>query len=145
ALREGILRASEEMKDSGHQNWGTRSAKREWVAKIMVRALGKEEDAEKLGGKKSGFNDHEDITGDFIGYVNAAVEMGIITGTTTNDFLPLKTITRSETASIFAKALSFIPQSDAVTVGRVSSITSTTLTVRDADGDLQTLGLNRNT
>ncbi|MBN3586098.1 hypothetical protein JYB64_27265, partial [Algoriphagus aestuarii] len=41
ALREGILRASEEMKDSGHQNWGTRSAKREWVAKIMVRALGK--------------------------------------------------------------------------------------------------------
>src|SRR5690606_22969667 len=47
ALQEGILDPSEELKNNGHINWGERTAKREWVAKVIIRALGKDQEAKE--------------------------------------------------------------------------------------------------
>jgi|GEM_PF-1287308 len=145
AINNGIILLSEESTNNGFINWGGRSAKREWVAKVMVRALGKQLDAQAAANIPTKFNDNADISPDTLGYVNAAVKLGIITGTTSNDFLPLKSITRAETASVFAKAEQYLSQHEDVVKGYVSSITSDTLRVRDTSGEIHQVSMTNQT
>lgn len=145
ALSKGLLVPAEEMANDGHLNWGSRSAKREWVAKVMVRAIGKQAEAEAAANVPTKFNDNADISADTIGYVNAAVDLGLITGNTQNNFLPLSTITRAETAAIFSRSEQYLPQSESVVKGYVSSITTDTLRVRDEAGDVHNISLSGQT
>ena len=145
ALSEGILKPAEEMANNGHVNWGDRSAKREWVAKIIVRAIGKEQDALDAANTPTEFNDNADISADALGYVNAAVTLGIITGTTSNYFYPLRTITRAEVASVFGKAASYVDSGEHTISGTVSSITNDELRVRDSYGTIHPIALTNAT
>jgi hypothetical protein len=145
ALSKGILKPSEEGVNNGHINWGERSAKREWVAKIIVRALDKEQDALDAANVPTSFNDNGDISADALGYVNAAVKLGVITGTTDNYFYPLRTITRAEVASVFGKAASYVNSGSNTISGIVVSITNDQLRVRDAQGTIHAIALASDT
>lgn len=145
ALNKGILLPSEEIINNGYVNWGERSAKREWVAKIIVRALGQQQQAQQLANVPTTFVDNEDITPSMLGYVNAAVKMGIITGTNNNEFFPLRTITRAEIASILSKATQYTPPSDNVIKGYVTAFTNDVLSVRDTNGLVHHIPLTNET
>jgi hypothetical protein len=145
ALNKGILLPSEEIINNGYVNWGERSAKREWVAKIIVRALGQQQQAQQLANVPTTFVDNEDITPSMLGYVNAAVKMGIITGTNNNEFFPLRTITRAEIASILSKATQYTPPSDNVIKGYVTAVTNDVLSVRDTNGLVHHIPLTNET
>lgn len=145
ALSNGILDPVEEMANGGATNWGSRFAKREWVAKVIIRALGKDADARAAANVPTTFRDNQDISPDMIGYVNAAVKLGIITGTPNNDFLPLSTITRSEIAAVYARAEQYLPERDLAIHGYVTSLTSDAISIRDANGDVHRLSLSNQT
>lgn len=145
ALQEGILDPSEELKNNGHINWGERTAKREWVAKVIIRALGKDQEAKEAADRATSFKDNHDISADALGYVNVAVDLGIITGTSSNEFLPLQSIDRAQTAAIFARAEQYLPQSDAVVKGGLTAITADTLRVRDESGQVHMISLGNST
>jgi len=145
ALKEGIIKIIEENENNGQINWGERSAKREWVAKVIVRAIGKEQDALDAADVPTNFTDNADISDDALGYVNAAVKLNIITGTPQNEFLPLRTITRAEVASVLGKAETYVSSDTNTITGMVSSITNDELRVRDSFGTIHTIALTSDT
>ena len=66
ALRNGLINIDEERaainNSNSTQGWGSTPATREWVAKIVVRAAGKQAEADLLADQMVPFNDRELIT-----------------------------------------------------------------------------------
>lgn len=102
AFQQGLLDKSTEMAaDNLKTSWGERKASREWVAELLIRALGK-----SAGGANgpTGFADDAKISANKRGYVNAAVELGLANGLTGNRFDPQGAVTRAQLATFFSRA-----------------------------------------
>ncbi|BBI33263.1 S-layer homology domain-containing protein [Cohnella abietis] len=111
ALLKKILVIDEEVelakKEKGKE-WGSSPATREWMAKLLVRAIGKDADAKLLADKATSFGDDAKIDTKLKGYVNVAVSSKLVTGVTATKFDPLAIVTRETASTLFSRAESQI-------------------------------------
>jgi len=82
-----------------------RAATREELAEVLVKALGKQSEAEGSMYESTGFYDDSSISSSARGYVVTAVKYGLITGYN-NRFNPKNSITRAEVAAMLTTFLS---------------------------------------
>ncbi|TYP72631.1 S-layer homology domain-containing protein [Paenibacillus methanolicus] len=107
AFELGLLDRDEEFKlaeDNPDTAWGSTKASREWVTKLIVKAINEQKKAESLASAASSFQDSAKIGADYVGYVNAGVELQLIKGITAEKFDPKGFITRASIATIFSRA-----------------------------------------
>ncbi|HEX7057085.1 MAG TPA: S-layer homology domain-containing protein, partial [Bacilli bacterium] len=128
-------------------SWGKSKASREWVAKLVVRALGKEADARALGLMTTSFTDDSDISANARGYINEAVNLGIIKGKDDGNggmaFAPKGNITRAEIAVMFGMAEELLAQrSERIVNGTLMELGSQSVTLLTADGTTKTYSLS---
>lgn len=117
------------------QDWGTAPASREWVTKLMVKAIGEEDKAESMMYSASSFNDSGSIDSSYLGYVNAAVSMELVNGVTDSKFDPQASVNRASLATMFSRAEDIYPVNyDGQTYGIVTKIDSSSITLY-ADGE----------
>ena len=115
-LQNGLFEPSEEKFDP------QKPASRVWVASLMVKALGLEEEALERMTEIPDFKDAAAIPAGSIGYVNVAVDEGIVSGYTDNTFKPNKNVTRAEIAVLLAKTGELIDEEKGRVVGEISDI-----------------------
>ncbi|WP_010273727.1 S-layer homology domain-containing protein [Paenibacillus senegalensis] len=141
AIEHGLIVIREETSaGSGETSWGTRPASREWVAKLVIRALDKQSEADRKKNQSSGFADHGQISDSNVGFINEAVALKIVDGFEDNTFKPKQAVTRAQMATFISRAEPHSPvQSDKVTVGTISQVTSNSIEVIDKDGDIHNL------
>lgn len=126
--------------------WGSSPATREWVARLLVRAIGKESEVAALSGKATSFADNASIDPALLGYVNVAVGKGLVNGADGNKFLPKGNLTRAAAATLFSRAES---QAQTAFPGQVSGIwlavSPEKLTLLQADGTTATFAVTDGT
>jgi S-layer homology domain. len=128
AIQAGLINYTEEMSLIGGGNpaaWGSSPASREWIAKLTIRAIGKQ--PEKIGNMT--FSDQQDISAWALEYVNAAVNLGIVNGKN-GRFAPKDTVTRAELATFFSRADRYLEQPANVVAGTVAEVTPYSVTIR---------------
>lgn len=133
AFEEGLLDQTEEYalasKDP-QKAWGTKPASREWVTKLIIRAIEQEEEAASLQNAASSFADAAQIDSLYKGYVNAASELELVKGVTAVKFDPKANVTRASLATIFSRAQKLFPVDyEGQTSGIISKITDTSITL----------------
>lgn len=135
AFSEGLLDREEEYslaKADTENAWGSKPASREWVTKLIVKAIGQQAVANQLQNAGSHFQDASSISTRYKGFVNAAFQLGLVKGMTDTTFEPAKTITRASLATLFSRAQTSYPVDyEGQQSGVVSDLTSTSLTVYD--------------
>jgi len=94
ALENGLFDASEDTVQPD------KPASRVWVASLLVKSLGLKEEALREMTKIPHFTDADQIPAGSIGYVNVAVEKGIVSGYPDGTFRPNKNVTRAEMAAL---------------------------------------------
>lgn len=107
AFEEGLLNREEEYAIAAadpETKWGSKSATREWVTKLIINAIGAQQKALELASKASSFEDKAEIDNKYLGYVNAAVELGLVKGVTDTKFAPKSPINRASFATILSRA-----------------------------------------
>jgi len=109
AFDNGIINIQEELSDAGAGAgglpvWGTLNAKREWIAKLIVRAVGKDAEARAAMMESTGFVDEYLISEGYRGYIKVAKNLGIVSGTPEGTFKPADTVTRAEMAVFLGNA-----------------------------------------
>ena len=93
AIYEGLIEEKEEFRlaeSEPDKAWGTKPATREWVTKLIIRAIGETASAEAMARDLPAFADASLISDMYVGYVNAAVELGIVKGISADRFAPEK-------------------------------------------------------
>ncbi|MBP1999609.1 hypothetical protein J2Z69_000628 [Paenibacillus shirakamiensis] len=109
ALELKLLDSTEELAaTSAKDNWGEKKASREWIAKILVRALGKDADAKAAATKQTTFADNNKISVGAKGAVNVAVDLGLAKGVEGNRFDPLGLVTRAQIAAFFGRGQAYV-------------------------------------
>lgn len=131
AVKKNLIDKKEEAAATGaKESWGTKKASREWVAKILVRALGKDAEAKASASNATGFADHDKITASARGYVNVAVQLDITKGVEGNKFDPLGKVTRAQIATFLSRGGDhFTPNYNNVFEGIVTELTDNKLTL----------------
>lgn len=131
ALQQKLIDQTEEVAATGaKETWGSKKASREWIAKILVRALGKEADAKAAAGKATTFADNAKITAGARGFVTVAVDLGLTKGVEGNKFDPLGLVTRAQIATFFSRGQSYLnPAYSGVYEGVISELTDSKLTL----------------
>ena len=127
-------------------SWGTARASREWVTKLIVRAIGQKELADKMSGGQAAFSDNAQIGDSYEGYVNAAVSLGLIKGVSGEKFDPKGLINRASLATLLSRAESQVPVAyKGQTAGVIASLTDSSLTLVGKDGKSATYSLAADT
>lgn len=131
AIEENLIVPAEEVANlKANESWGEQKASREWIAKVLVRALGKEADAKISGSSATSFTDNEKITPSARGYVNVAVKLELTTGVSGNRFDPLGTVSRAQVATFLGRGQAYInPEYANVYEGVVTEVTDNKLTL----------------
>ncbi|MHA6533364.1 S-layer homology domain-containing protein [Paenibacillus sp. BAC0078] len=105
AFQQGLLDKTVEMAaDNLKTSWGERKASREWVAELLIRALGKSAEAASASTKPTSFADDAKVTPNKRGYINTAVSLGLANGLDGNRFDPQGAVTRAQLATFFSRA-----------------------------------------
>ncbi|MHA7963444.1 S-layer homology domain-containing protein [Paenibacillus sp. CAU 1782] len=107
AFTEGLLDRTEEYNLASadkEQTWGSKPASREWVTKLIVKAIGQNAIAQQLQTVPSHFADGSSISQRYLGYVNAAFQLKLITGKTETTFAPGDPVNRASLATLFSRA-----------------------------------------
>lgn len=94
ALEHGLFDASED------KIIPEKPASRVWVSSLLVKALGLQDEALRQMTKIPDFKDAKAIPAGAVGYVNVAVEQGIVSGYPDGTFKPNKNVTRAEMAAL---------------------------------------------
>ncbi|WP_410768457.1 S-layer homology domain-containing protein [Fontibacillus sp. BL9] len=143
AVQQKLIDKTEEVKATGaKESWGEKKASREWVAKILVRALGKDAEAKAAAGAATGFADQSSITASARGYVNVAVQLELTKGVEGNKFDPLGKVTRAQLATFFSRGGEYVtPGYDTVYEGIVTELTDNKLTLY-TDGKMKSFTLD---
>jgi hypothetical protein len=143
AIEKGVLDLQEEY-DLG-KNWGFQNADREWVAKIVVRAIGKKAEADAKAEFPTAFADNDQIDASAVGYINEAVSLGIVDGFEDNTFRPDGNVTRAQMATFWSRAEKYLPTpSSRLVTGTIMSINGARLTIQDKAGNTSELQLAAN-
>lgn len=113
-------------------------ATREWVATLLVRALGLESEALAKMNTPLHFQDARAISAAAVGYVAVAVEKGLIQGFPNGTFQPHKPITRAEMATLLDRMDWLDEEVISGVQGVISSVSPDGLSfeVKKANGDL---------
>lgn len=119
---------------AGVFDWNS-EADRAWVAQLLIRAIGKESEAQKLEHTKTTFSDDNQITPSYRGYINAAVQLQLIKGyEEDNTFRPDRITSRAEMATLLKRMNPYLQKVMFVETGVIESITGTQVTVIKEDG-----------
>ncbi|MHA0855323.1 S-layer homology domain-containing protein [Paenibacillus sp. CMAA1364] len=78
-------------------------ASRVWVSSLLVKSLGLQAEALKQMTKTPDFKDKDAIPAGAVGYVNVAVERGVVSGYPDGTFKPNKNVTRAEMAALLER------------------------------------------
>ncbi|WP_435925386.1 S-layer homology domain-containing protein [Paenibacillus sp. DYY-L-2] len=143
ALSQKLIDKTEEVKATGaNESWGEKKASREWIAKLLVRALGKDTEAKAAAGASTGFADQASISSSARGYVNVAVQLQLTNGVEGNKFDPLGKVTRAQLATFFSRGGEYVtPGYSNVYEGIVTELTDNKLTLY-ADGKMKSFSLD---
>lgn len=143
AVKKNLIDKTEEIAATdAKESWGSKKASREWIAKLLVRALGKESEAKAAAGASTGFADQATITPSALGYVNVAVQMELTKGIEGNRFDPLGKVTRAQLATFFSRGGEYVnPGYSNVVEGIVTELTDNKLTLF-ADGKTRSFTLD---
>lgn len=133
AVEKGIVKPEELRNFNPNQ-----PAKRYEVAKYIVRAIGKEQEAKEHMNEKLTFKDAQAIPKDAVGYVYVMVDMGLMKGYPGQVFQPSKTVNRAEMAVIINSLDEFLKKD-----GEKESVITTTAKgiVVDVEERKQTVSL----
>jgi hypothetical protein len=149
AIYEGLIEEHEEFRlaeADPDQAWGTKPATREWVTKLIVRAIGETARAEARAHDLPAFADASLISDMYVGYVNAAVDLGIIRGIDGNRFAPKNTVSRAELATMLSRAQKLYPVAyKGQASGILTSVDGSRLTLAGEDGSTQTFTIGSDT
>lgn len=105
AFQQGLLdKATEMAPDNLKTSWGERKASREWIAELLIRALGKSAEAAVAASKPTGFADDAKVSANKRGYINVAVDLKLANGLDGNRFDPQGAVTRAQLATFFSRA-----------------------------------------
>ncbi|MEX2414573.1 MAG: S-layer homology domain-containing protein, partial [Paenibacillaceae bacterium] len=103
ALGEKLISIKEEQSPT-EDDWGTNPASREWITKLIVRAIGQQGQAELANDDDTGFTDADMIGDGYAGYINIAQSLNIVNGLPDGSFNPAGLITRAEMAILLGEA-----------------------------------------
>ncbi|UUZ79402.1 S-layer homology domain-containing protein [Paenibacillus sp. P26] len=147
AFDRGLIDLKEETQGTTSSTaWGAREASREWVAKLVIRAIGKQSDAQQLASSPVTFKDSKDFSSWASGYVNEAVALGIVQGFEDNSFQPKGKVTRAQMATFLSRAdKNLTSRTDRVTTGYVMSLSDRKISVMNASGDTKEYNLSSDT
>jgi len=149
AIYEGLIEEKEEFRlaeSEPDKAWGTKPATREWVTKLIIRAIGETAKAEAMARDLPAFADASLISDMYVGYVNAAVELGIVKGISADRFAPKNTVSRAELATMLSRAQYLYPvEYKRQHSGILTSLSGTQLTLAHEDGTTQTFTLDSDT
>jgi|GEM_PF-548833 len=141
AFDEGLISIKEESdgtatgSSSSKNSWGSRPASREWVAKLVIRAIGKQDLADVKAADTSIFSDADKMSSWALGYINAAVSLQIVNGVDDNNFDPKGNVTRAQMATFLSRAdKELTTRSDRVTIGYLMELKDRKITVQTKDG-----------
>jgi hypothetical protein len=116
-------------------SWGTAPASREWVTKLIIRSIAQESAAASLHNSATGFSDEAQISDGYIGYVNLAKSLQIVSGNTDGTFNPKGSVTRAEMAVFIGNAEKHLTKrSEQIISGTVLSASSSSITLQTAIG-----------
>ncbi|MCD9021094.1 S-layer homology domain-containing protein [Cohnella silvisoli] len=138
ALKKKLLVVDEEValanKETGKQ-WGSSPATREWMTRLLVRAIGKDADAKQSASQATSFSDDSQIDAKLRGYVNVAISSGLMKGVTDKKFEPQSVVTRATASTLFSRAEVNLPVAYSGQVsGVLLAITADKLTLLHSDG-----------
>ncbi|MBP3962040.1 S-layer homology domain-containing protein [Paenibacillus lignilyticus] len=88
-------------------------ATRLFAATLLVKALGLEAEAKAKVNSELNFRDENKIPAGSVGYVQVAIEKGLITGYEDNTFRPNQPVTRAELAALLDRTDDQLPDQDA--------------------------------
>lgn len=116
--------------------WGSKAASREWVTKLIIKALGAEKKANELANTATAFTDNSKIDSKYLGYVNAAVDLGLIKGLTATTFGPTSPINRASFVTILSRAQKDFPvAAEGQHNGIVTAITDKSITIYENNSE----------
>ncbi|MCT2195531.1 S-layer homology domain-containing protein [Paenibacillus sp. p3-SID1389] len=143
ALSKNLIDKNEELASTKEgEAWGEKKASREWVAKLLVRALGKDAEAKASATLPTGFADQTSISANARGYVNVAVQLKLTNGVEGNRFDPLGKVTRAQIATFFSRGSEYVnPGYANVYEGIVTELTGSKLTLY-TNGQLKSFTLD---
>lgn len=149
ALQNGLITNEEEKvrseSDKSKDKWGARKATREWVAEVVIRAIGKGAFAQSLSETPTAFSDNNSISPVSLGYVNAAVALKIVDGFEDGSFQPKGAVTRAQMAAFLSRSQKELAQLPShAQKGYLTTLTSGTIGLMDKDGNTSTYKLSPN-
>lgn len=131
AFTLGLVDEKEETKvtvDKG--TWGEKKASREWITKLLIRAIDKEAEAKAAQKTNTDFADNDKISDSAKGYVNVAVNLNIAQGINGNKFDPQGNVTRAQLATFFSRGENYTDYSYAGQYkGYITELTDSKLTL----------------
>lgn len=148
AIDRGLINIQEETADGTNAKtaWGSKEASREWVAKLVIRAIGKQELANQQAQSSSSFTDSKDFSSWASGYINAAVSLKIVQGFEDNSFKPKDKVTRAQMATFLSRAdKEATSRSSRVVTGYVMEMTDRKISVLNANGQTTEYTLSSDT
>ncbi|RAV18462.1 S-layer homology domain-containing protein [Paenibacillus contaminans] len=146
AIESGLIKIEEE--SGGAENpdkkiWGERGASREWIAKIVVRMLGKQEEADKLQTGSTTFTDTGSMSSWAIGYINEAVALKLVDGFEDGSFKPAGKVTRAEMATFLSRGAKDIAEkSGLASIRFIDQIGESSVRLADSNGNSASFGIN---
>lgn len=147
AFDRGLILTQEEAGDTNSKTaWGSRDATREWVAKLVIRAIGKEDLASQQAASPSMFADAKDMSSWANGYINAAAVLKIVQGFEDNGFQPQGKVTRAQMATFLSRAdKELTTRSDRVSIGYVMELTDRKISVLNSQGTTDSYSISSDT
>jgi hypothetical protein len=138
AFEEGLLNNTEEFKSAEgdpETAWGSRKASREWITKLVIRAIGAQKTADEMSATAASFADRDQISAGYLGYINAAVSLKLVNGVTAEKFDPKGQITRAMIAKLLSSAESqFEVNYEGQAKGIIASLDADSILLHDASG-----------
>ncbi|MVP02323.1 S-layer homology domain-containing protein [Paenibacillus lutrae] len=140
AIEHKLISVEEETdKAAASKNWGSKTASREWVAKLTIRAIGQQETADNLGTESPAYTDLKSISDWAKPYISAASVLGIVDGFEDNTFRPKGEVTRAQMATFLSRAERHSKNlSPRVVRGYVNHISSDKISLFDDKGRTST-------
>ncbi|PZD93591.1 hypothetical protein DNH61_23525 [Paenibacillus sambharensis] len=149
AFQKGLLEQETEMKAAAadsSSDWGSKPATREWITKLVVRAIGEQEKAAAMSGSAPAFHDAALADSSYNGYINAAVSLGLVNGVSANRFDPKGLVNRAMMATLLSRAEAKYPVNyEGQSQGVISAVSDNQITLYYADGRTVTYALTPST